>query len=109
MERYPTVAVGFKLENAHVSPTFSSDFDEAVVHAAGPHGHNVPSLTRLAPRQGRGANSSDFGVFGKGKRIFHVDPEIAQRILDLAMIEDDLEGTKVAGRRVDDRCLRSPK
>ena len=29
--------------------------------------------------------SSNFSVLGKGERIFHVDPEIANCILDLAM------------------------
>ena len=38
---------------------------------------------RLAPRRRRGANESNFGVLGKGKRVFHVDPEIAHRVLDL--------------------------
>ena len=62
---------------------------------------------RLAPRRRRGANESNFGVLGKGKRVFHVDPEIAHRVLDLAMTEKNLDGTKVAGRPLDDRCLRS--
>ncbi len=35
---------------------------------------------------------SDFGVFGKGKRVLHVDPEIAHGVLDLAMAEKDLNG-----------------
>ncbi len=67
------------------------------------------SNPRLAPRRGRGANGSDLCVFGKGKRVFHVDPEIAHRILDLAMAEKDLDSTQVAGRPIDDRCLRPPK
>ena len=46
---------------------------------------------------------------GKGKRVFYVNPKIAHRILDLAMPEKDLDGAKVAGCPVDDRCLRSPK
>ena len=64
---------------------------------------------RLAPRRRRGANESNFGILGKGKRVFHVDPEIAHRILDLAMTEKDLDGAQVARRPVDDRRLRSPK
>lgn len=69
----------------------------------------VPGAPRLAPRQQQGANGSDLGVLGKGKRVFHVDPEIAHRILDLAMTGKDLDGAQVAGRPVDDRRLRSPK
>ncbi len=46
---------------------------------------------------------SNLGVFGKRKCVFHVDPEIADSVLDLAMAEKDLDGTKVAGRPVDDR------
>ena len=68
----------------------------------------VPTGARvrlLAKR--RGAVSSDLGVFGQGKRVFHVDPEIAHCVLDLAMAEQDQDGTKVAGRSIDDRCLRS--
>ena len=62
-----------------------------------------------APRRRRGAIGSDFGVLGKGKRVFDVDAEIAHCVLDLAMTEKDLDGTKVAGRPVYDRCLRSAK
>ena len=68
-----------------------------------------PKGREVAPRRRRGANGSDFGVLSKGKRVFHVDPEIAHRALYLAMTEKDLDGTKVAGRLVDDRCLRSAK
>ena len=52
---------------------------------------------------------SDLGVFGKGKRVLHVDSKIAHRILDLAMTEKDLDCSQIAGRPVDDRCLRSPE
>jgi len=45
----------------------------------------------------------------RGKRVFRVDPEIANRVLDFAMTEKNLDGTKVAGRPVDDRCLRPAK
>lgn len=50
----------------------------------------------------RAPTSSDFGVFGKSEGIFHVDPKITDRLLDLAMAEKDLDSTKVAGRPVDD-------
>jgi hypothetical protein len=46
-------------------------------------------------------------VFGKGKRVFNVYPEIAHGVVDLAMTEQDLDGTKVSGASVDDRRLRS--
>ena len=62
-----------------------------------------------APRRRRGAIGSNFGVLGKGKRVFHVNPEITHCALNLAMTEKDLDGTKVAGRPIDDRCLRSAK
>lgn len=68
-----------------------------------------PKHGEEAPRRRRGAVESDFGVLGKGKRIFHVDAEIAHRVLDLAMTEKDLDGTKIAGRPVYDRSLRSAK
>ena len=45
---------------------------------------------------------SDLGVFGKGKRILHVDPKIAHRILNLTMAEKDLDSAQVAGGTIDD-------
>ena len=65
--------------------------------------------SQVAPRLRRGANNSDLGILGEGKRVFHVDPEIANRVLDFAMTKKNLDGTKVAGRPVDDRCLRPAK
>lgn len=61
------------------------------------------SLPDTAPK------ASDLRVFCKGKRVLHVDPEIAHRILDLAVTKKNLDGTKVASGPVDDRCLRSAK
>lgn len=52
---------------------------------------------------------SDVSILSKRKRVFHVNPDIAHRILYLAVTEKDLEGAKVAGRPVDDRRLRSAK
>ena len=55
---------------------------------------NVGGEQRLRPRvrvrvrllvAGEEPMSSNFSVLGKGERIFHVDPEIANCILDLAM------------------------
>ena len=66
-----------------------------------------PKRRVVAPRQGRGAIDSNLGVFGESKRVFNVYPEIAHGILDLAMTEQDLNGSKVAGGSVDDRRLRS--
>lgn len=66
-----------------------------------------------APVSGRepdtGAKGLDFCVFGKGKRVLDIDPEIADRILNLAMTEKDLDSSQIAGRPIDDRCLRAPK
>ena len=53
--------------------------------------------------------STKIGADGKGERVFHCDPEITHRILDLAMAEQDLNGAKVASGPVDNRCLRSAK
>jgi hypothetical protein len=55
-----------------------------------------PKRSEVAPRRRRGAIGSDFGVLGKGKRVFHVDSEIAHRVLDLAMTEKNLDRTKVS-------------
>jgi hypothetical protein len=63
----------------------------------------------LAPRQQRGANGSDLSILCEGKSILHVNSEVSDRILDLAMAEEDLDGAQVAGRPVDDRRLRSAK
>ncbi len=39
--------------------------------------------------------SSNFGILGKGKRVFHVDGEIAHCVLDLAMTEKDLNARRL--------------
>jgi hypothetical protein len=52
-----------------------------------------PSAVMLAPRWQRGANGSNFGILRKGKRVFDVNPEIAYRVLDLAVAEKDLDST----------------
>ena len=41
----------------------------------------------IGPPPERGADGSNLRVFGKGKCVFHVDPEIADRVLYLAMAE----------------------
>ena len=64
-----------------------------------------PRVRLLAKR--RGAVSSDLGILGKGKCVPHVDPKIADRVLDLAVAEKDLDGRKLTGRSIDDRCLGS--
>lgn len=63
--------------------------------------------SKVGPSPERGADRSNLGVLGKGKCVFHIDAEIADRVLDLAMAEQDLDGTQIAGCPVDDRCLRS--
>lgn len=61
------------------------------------HSRGEPRTAALsqAPVSGtsrtRAPVDSDFGVFGKGKRVLHVDPKIAHRILDLAVAEKDLD------------------
>ena len=50
----------------------------------------------------RSRNGSNFGVLSEGKRVLHIDPEVAHCVLDLAMTEKDLDGTEVAGRPVYD-------
>lgn len=57
--------------------------------------------SEVAPRQRRGANNLNFSILGESKRVFHVNPEIAHRVFDLAMTKKDLDGTEVAGRPVD--------
>lgn len=69
----------------------------------------APSSVVLAPRHQRGAEHSNFCVLSEGKRVFYVDPEITHRVLDLAVAEKDLDGTKIAGRPIDDRRLGSTK
>ena len=65
-----------------------------------PFGANLLRRGEVAPRRRRGATDSDFPILRKGKRVFHVDAEIAHCVLDLAMTKKDLDGTKVAGRPV---------
>ena len=50
----------------------------------------------------RGTDGSNLSVLGKGKSVFHIDPQIADRVFDLAMAKQDLDRTKVAGCPVDD-------
>jgi len=57
----------------------------------------------------RAPSGLDLGIFGEGESILHVDSEIADRIFDLAMAEQDLNGTKVARSPLDYRRLRSAK
>ncbi len=45
----------------------------------------------------------DFGSLSEGQRVFYIDPEIADPILDVGVTERDLHGAQVAGRFLDDR------
>lgn len=45
----------------------------------------TPMRLPTDPRRRPESDESDLSVLGKGERVFHVDPEIAHRILDLAM------------------------
>lgn len=59
----------------------------------------VPRPTKVgSPPAVRGANCSDLGVLDKGKRVFHINPQIADRIFDLAVAEQDLDSGQVASR-----------
>ncbi|EHJ58446.1 hypothetical protein NSU_4583 [Novosphingobium pentaromativorans US6-1] len=39
---------------------------------------------------------SDLSVFGKGKHVLYVDPEIAHRIFYLVMTEKDLDRPQIS-------------
>lgn len=76
----------------------------------------APRARRLFPKRPcpalhrkRALSGSDLRILGEGKSILHVDPKVADRIFDLAVAEKDLNGAKVAGGPIDDRCLRSAK
>ena len=72
-------------------------------------GRFVPNAAEPAPRQRRGADRSNLGIFGEGQCVFHVDPKVAYCVLDLAMTEKDLDSAQVACGPIDYRRLRSPK
>ena len=57
------------------------------------------------PRGGMATPTSDLSVLGKRKRIFDVDAKIADGVLDLDVAKQDLHGSQVAGRLVDQGCL----
>jgi hypothetical protein len=46
-----------------------------------------------APRQQRGADRSNFRIFGEGKCVLDIDTEASNGIFDLAVTEKDLDGT----------------
>lgn len=52
-----------------------------------------PRRRDVGPSPERGADGSNLSVLGKGKCILHIDPEVADRVLDLAMAKQDLDGT----------------
>ena len=49
----------------------------------------------------RAPSGLDLRILGEGESILHVDSQVANRILDLAMAEQDLNGAKVACSPVD--------
>jgi hypothetical protein len=62
------------------------------MEAVGGRGHRegpeCPRPIKIgSPAELRGANGSDLGVLGEGNRVFYVDPQIADHILDLAVTE----------------------
>lgn len=63
----------------------------------------------LAPHHQRGANGLNLGILGEGKSILYVNSKVADRIVDLAMTEQDLDSAQVTSRPIDDRRLSSTK
>lgn len=53
-----------------------------------------PRRCKVGPSRERGAEGSNLSVFGKGKCVFHINSEIAHRVLDLAMAKKDLEAAR---------------
>jgi len=43
-------------------------------------------------------DGSEFSVLSEGKRVYHADPKVPHRVLDLAMRKQKLDGPEVAGR-----------
>jgi hypothetical protein len=74
---------------------------EAVVRRGRGEWRQSPTRCKVGPTPEARSRCLDFGILGKGKCVLHVNSEIAHRILDLAMTEEDLDGAKVAGRPVD--------
>ena len=65
------------------------------------------TFLKAAGRKDRPAASrSDFSSFCQHQGIFHVDPEITDRILDLCVTEQDLNSSDVARGTVDHRGFR---
>ena len=71
------------------------------------------AATSQAPVSGSPPGTGAIGFrsqyLGEGESILHVDSKVANRIFDLAMAEQDLNGAKVASSPVDYRRLRSAK
>jgi hypothetical protein len=72
-----------------------------------PHrnGSFVPRATVWLLAGDEEPRSSNFSVLGKGERVLNIYPEIAHRILDLAVTEENLDSAQVPSRPVDYRCL----
>lgn len=56
----------------------------------------------------RGRSFSDLCGFGELEGIFDINPEVPDGVLDLAVAEQDLHGSKIPRGLIDDRGLRSP-
>jgi hypothetical protein len=52
---------------------------------------------------------SDIDLFGNGKRIVHLDPEIADRALYLRVAEQELNDAKIPRLFVDEGCFGPTK
>jgi len=53
--------------------------------------------------------TSGFGALCKKQSVLYVDTEIADRVLDLRVTQQDLDRTNVAGSPIDHRGFRPPK
>ena len=49
----------------------------------------------------------NFIALGKGKRIIDVDAKISNGVLNVGMAQQNLDGSRVARRFVNERCLRA--
>ena len=58
--------------------------------------------TRPAPCGNKEPSWSDFSAFSEAERVFDVHAQIAYGVLDLRVTQQDLHGTEVARRFVDD-------
>ncbi len=77
---------GIGLANSHGLATLLATGSIRTCRSATHSGTAAKSQAPVSSSQPEtGAKGSDLGVFGKGQRVLHVDPEIPHGILDLAV------------------------